>query len=300
MPSPQHQALVDTLLNAVAPVDATLTEMRRNYDQILLPYHPVEGSAVVRQDVGGIDVDFITAPGAALDRCVVFIHGGGFVLGSTRAYHEFASRISAATGSRVALIDYRLAPEAVAPAARDDCITAYRALIDNGLDPARTSFIGDSAGGGLALLLAAQLAHSEIPTPTAVVALSPWIDVAVRADMPDEKETGDPMLTPDALRWFARTYLATAAGDGPEHNALHADLTGMPPTLIQTGTRDITHRDGVMFAERAKAAGVDVVLDVYPELIHDWHAYGPDMPEGQQALAAVGAFLAKHTAGESN
>jgi len=132
-------------------------------------------------------------------------------------------------------------------------------------------------------------------TPGAAVALSPWIDVAVRADMPDEKQTGDPMLTPDGLRWFAQTYLGAASGDDPVHNALHADLTGTPPVLIQTGTRDITHQDAILFTERARATGVEVVLDVYPELIHDWHAYGPDLPEGQQALARVGAFLAEHT-----
>jgi monoterpene epsilon-lactone hydrolase len=300
MPSAQHQAIVDQLLGAVAPVDPTLSELRENYAQILLPFKPVQDTTFTTERAGGIDVDFVTAPGADADRCVVFIHGGGFVLGSTRAYHEFASRISAATASRVALIDYRLAPEAVAPAARDDCIAAYRWLIDRGADPVRTSFIGDSAGGGLALLIAAQLAHGDVPPPAAVVALSPWIDVAVRADMPDEKDTDDPMLTPDGLRWFAQTYLATASGDDPAHNALHADLTGMPPTLVQTGTRDITHQDAVLFAERARATGVEVNLDVYPGLIHDWHAYGPELPEGQQALAAVGAFLAKHTGGEIN
>jgi epsilon-lactone hydrolase len=295
MPSPEHQALVDQLLNKVAPVDPTLSELRENYDQILLPFKPVHGTTFTTENAGGADIDFVTAPGADTDRCVVFIHGGGFVLGSTRAYHEFASRISAATASRVALIDYRLAPEAVAPAARDDCIAAYQWLVDHGVDPIRTSFIGDSAGGGLALLMAAQLAKGDVPPPAAVVALSPWIDLAVRADMPDEKDTDDPMLTPDGLRWFAQTYLATASGEDPEHNALHADLTGMPPTLVQTGTRDVTHQDAVLFAERAKDAGVEIVLDVYPDLIHDWHAFGPDLPEGQQALAGVGVFLAKHT-----
>ena len=295
MPSTQHQAIVDQLLDASAPVSPTLAEMRQTYDQILLPFRPVDGTTFVKHSAGGIDVDFVTAPGAAQDRCVLFIHGGGFVLGSAHAYHELASRISAATGSRVALIDYRLAPEAVAPAALDDCMTAYRGLIEHGLDPRHISFIGDSAGGGLALLLAAQLALSGTPTPAAVVALSPWIDVAVRADMPDEKQTGDPMLTPDGLRWFAQAYLAGAAGDDPAHNALHADLTGMPPVLIQTGTRDITHQDAVLFAERARAVGVEVILDVYPDLIHDWHAYGPELPEGQQAMARVGAFLAEHT-----
>jgi epsilon-lactone hydrolase len=300
MPSPEHQTLVDQLINKVAPVDPTLTQLRENYDQILLPFKPVHGTTFTTENAGGIDIDFVNAPGADTDRCVVFIHGGGFVLGSTRAYHEFASRISAATASRVALIDYRLAPEAVAPAARDDCVAGYRWLIDNGADPARTSFIGDSAGGGLALLMAAQLADSDVPPPAAVVALSPWIDLAVRADMPDEKDTDDPMLTPDGLRWFAQTYLVTAPGGDPAHNALHADLTGMPPTLVQTGTRDVTHQDAVLFAERAKDAGVEIVLDVYPDLIHDWHAFGPDLPEGQQALAGVGAFLAKHTGGETD
>jgi monoterpene epsilon-lactone hydrolase len=300
MPSPEHQTLVDQLTNKVAPVDPTLTQLRENYDQILLPFKPVHGTTFTTENAGGIDIDFVNAPGADTDRCVVFIHGGGFVLGSTRAYHEFASRISAATASRVALIDYRLAPEAVAPAARDDCIAAYRWLVDHGADPTRTSFIGDSAGGGLALLMAAQLANGDVPPPAAVVALSPWIDLAVRADMPDEKDTDDPMLTPDGLRWFAQTYLATASGEDPAHNALHADLTGMPPTLVQTGTRDVTHQDAVLFAERAKDAGVEIVLDVYPDLIHDWHAFGPDLPEGQQALAGVGAFLAKHTGGETD
>lgn len=296
MPSTEHEAIVEQLHNTPAPVDPTLDQLRENYDQILLPFTPVEGTKISSESAGGVGVDFVTAPGAESERCSMFVHGGGFVLGSVRAYHELASRISAATRSRVALIDYRLAPEAVAPAAREDCVAAYRWLIENGADPARTSLIGDSAGGGLALLVAAQLAHNDLPTPAAVIALSPWIDVGVRADTPDEQVTGDPMLTPEALRWFAETYLASAAGNDPAHNALFADLTGLPPTLLQTGTRDVTHQDAVLFADRAKAAGVDVVLDVYPELIHDWHAFGPDLPEGQQALARVGTFLAEHVA----
>jgi monoterpene epsilon-lactone hydrolase len=297
MPSAQHQAIVDQWLNNVAPEDPTLEEMRDNYDQLLLPFAPVPDTTFETVNADGINVDFVTAPEADPDRCVVFIHGGGFVLGSVRAYHEFASRISAATGSRVALIDYRLAPEAVAPAARDDCIAAYRWLIEHGADPARTSFIGDSAGGGLALLVAAQLSQSEIPTPAAVVALSPWIDIAVRADMPDPEQVGDPMLTPEFLRWLGQTYLATIPGNDPAHNALHADLAGMPPILVQTGTRDITHMEAVLFADRARAAGVDVELDVYPDLIHDWHAYGPDVPEGREALTRACAFLAKYVGG---
>jgi epsilon-lactone hydrolase len=294
MPSAQHQAIVDQWLNTAAPQDPTLEEMRENYDKLLLPFAPVPNTTFETVNAGGIDIDYVTARGADPDRCVVFIHGGGFVLGSVRAYHEFASRISAATSSRVVLIDYRLAPEAVAPAARDDCAAAYRWLIDHGADPARTSFIGDSAGGGLALLVAAQLAHSATPAPAAVVALSPWIDVGVRADMPDPQQVSDPMLTPEFLRWLGQTYLATIPGNDPAHNAMHADLAGMPPILVQTGTRDITHMEAVQFAERARAAGVDVELDVYPDLVHDWHAYGPDVPEGRKALARVSAFLAKH------
>lgn len=297
MPSSEHEAIVAQLRDATAPTDPTLAQLRESYDQILLPFTPVEGTVITSHWADGVGVDLVAAPGADAGRTVLFVHGGGFVLGSVRAYHEFAGRISAATGSRVAVVDYRLAPEATAPAALDDCVTAYRWLVGNGADPAGTSLIGDSAGGGLALLVAAALAHSELPTPAAVVALSPWIDVAVRPDMPDERETGDPMLTPAGLRWFGETYLGGAAGDDPAHNALHADLTGMPPTLLQTGTLDVTHQDSVLFAERARAAGVELVLDVFPDLIHDWHAFGPDLPEGQEALRRVGAFLADHVVG---
>ncbi|WP_169809386.1 alpha/beta hydrolase [Actinomadura chibensis] len=271
--------------------------MRENYDRLLVPFDPDGGTTVTSESAGDVGVELISAPGTDPAKTVVFVHGGGYVLGSVRAYREYAGRVSAATGSRVALVDYRRAPEAVAPAARDDCVTAYAWLIDNGADPARTSLIGDSAGGGLALVVTAWLARSELPTPAAVVGLSAWIDVGVRADMPDEKQTGDPMLTPGGLRWFGETYLSGAAGDDPEHNALYADLTGMPPTLLQTGTRDVAHQDSVLFAERAKAASVLVELDVYDGLIHDWHAFGPGLPEGRAALARVGAFLGAHAGG---
>lgn len=292
MPSTQHQAIVDRLLSATGRPNPTLAEMREDYDQILLPFQPVQGTRITTTTAVTVPVDIVVAPGADTGACVVFIHGGGFVLGSVKAYHEYASRISEAAGAAVALIDYRLAPEALAPTAREDCITAYRWLIEHEFDVARTAFIGDSAGGGLALLTAAQLGRSAAPTPSAVVALSPWIDLGVREDMPSAEETGDPMLSVAGLRWFAHTYLGATPGNAPDHNALYADLSGLPATLIQTGTRDITHQDSVLFAERARSAGADVTVEVYPDLIHDWHAYGPELPEGRRALTQVGRFLA--------
>ncbi|MEO3856475.1 alpha/beta hydrolase [Acrocarpospora sp. B8E8] len=297
MPSPQHEAIVHYLMNAQAPADPTLAELREGYDQNLLAFTPVEGTTVSTESADGIRVDLVTAPGADPERHVLFVHGGGFVLGSAEAYREFASRISAATKARVAVVDYRRAPEATAPAALDDCLAAYRWLLARGADAARTALAGDSGGGGLALLLAARIAAAGLPVPAAVVAFSPWIDISFRPDMPDERESDDPMLTVAYLRWLAASYLAGAAADDPANNALFADLAGLPPVLLQTGTRDLTHQDSVVFAKRAEEAGVEVVLDVYPELIHDWPAFGPDLPEGQEALARVGDFLGKRLAG---
>ncbi|NEW45687.1 alpha/beta hydrolase [Nocardia cyriacigeorgica] len=293
MPSAEHEEIVQQLIDTTSPADPpTLDQMRENYDQLMLRYAVADSTTITSHSADGVGVDLVTTPGADPEQCVAFIHGGGFVLGSVRGYHEYASRISVATKSTVALIDYRRAPEAVAPAAREDCVKAYCWLAGRVADT--VSLMGDSAGGGLALLLGAQLAKSDAPTPAAVVALSPWIDVAVRAEMPDQQVTKDPMLSPAGLRWFADTYLAGVSGDNPEHNALNADLTGMPATLLQTGTRDVTHQDSVLFTERARAAGVDVVLDVYDGLIHDWHSFGPALPEGKLALARVGDFLTAH------
>ncbi|MFI6284420.1 alpha/beta hydrolase fold domain-containing protein [Streptomyces sp. NPDC051018] len=292
MTSAQHEAVVTMLENEPRRGDTTLDAMRKGYDRGLLAFRPADGTTTRVVTCNGVGIHLVSGPGASTDRTLLFVHGGGYVLGSPPAYYELAGRISTACGAQVAVVDYRRAPEAPAPAARHDVHRAYAWLLENGADASRTGLIGDSAGGGLALLVAAQLGRGDLPAPAAVVALSPWIDLSVGPDFPDESAVADPMLTREGLRWFAGTYLGGARADNPEHNALHADLSALPPALLQSGPRDITHADAGAFAERARAAGAEVVVEVSPGLVHNWHAFGPDLPEGHAALARVGEFLA--------
>ena len=246
-------------------------------------------------NAGGVSAEWIAAPGAQSDRVILYLHGGGYVTGSIKTHRAMVARIARASKGRALLIDYRLAPENLFPAAVDDATAAYRSLLAQGYAPGKIVIAGDSAGGGLALAALAALRDAHDPMPAAAVAISPWTDLEGTGDSVKTKAAKDPMVQGSDLVPMAKMYFGTHDPKNPLLSPLHADYRGFPPLLIQVGEAEVLLDDSTRVAERAKAAGVKVELEVWDDMVHVWHVFAKLLPEGQQAIDKIGTFVIAHT-----
>lgn len=256
---------------------------------------PPARTETVEKPLGTIRACRISRPETRAGRHILFLHGGAYVTGSPALYRHISWRFASAARAQFIAIEYRLAPEHPFPAALDDAFTAWTALLGEGADPAHCAIMGDSAGGGLALGLALKLRDAGFPLPGALVAISPWTDLAVTGPSA-QPPAADPMLYSDHLPKHAAQYLAGADPRDPYASPLYGDPRGLPPTLLQVGGDEILRDDSVRMAERMRAAGCKVTLEVWPRMLHVWHAFAPIMPEATRAIARVGAFIQKWTA----
>jgi acetyl esterase/lipase len=245
--------------------------------------------------LGGIPTMRVARRDAPTDRQILFLHGGAFTTGSAALYRHILWRVAAAAAARVAAINYRLAPEHPFPAALDDAVAAWLGLLDEGAEPRHCAVMGDSAGGGLALALLLKLRDMGAPLPAAAVALSPWTDLAMTGASLTRNAASDPMENPDDVPFLVHCYLGDGDPRNPYASPLYGDPKGLPPTLIQVGSDEILRDDSVRMAERMRAAGCQVELEVWPRMPHVWHAFAPVMPEARQAIARLGAFIRRHT-----
>ncbi len=220
---------------------------------------------------------------------MLYLHGGGYRLGSPATYRHFTWRIATAARARLLVLDYRLAPEHPFPAALDDALAAYRWLAANAAG--RHVVMGDSAGGGLALALLLRLRDAGLAPPDAAVVLSPWTDLALTGASLQTNAEADPMLNADDLPAFAADYLAGADPRNPYASPLYGDPTGLPPTLIHVGGDEILYDDAVRMAEKMRTAGCAVELRIWPRMPHVWHLLAPMLPEAKFAIADIGAFV---------
>ena len=251
---------------------------------------PSKGTRTEALDAGGVSAVRITVPQARENTCVLHFHGGGYVIGSAALYRDFTWRIGAAARSSVLYFDYRLAPEHPFPAALNDAMTVYR-WVAKRIDPKRLAFIGDSAGGGLALGTLYRLRDEGLPLPAAAVAISPWTDLALTGPSLQSNAAADPMMEVTHLPATADRYLAGANARHPYASPLYGDASGLPPILLQVGSDEILRDDAVRMAERLKAAGCDAEIEVWPRMPHAWHLYARILPEGREAIARAGQFV---------
>ena len=295
MPSRAMQDVIDAFRDrqqAGAGQAATTLEERRATFTPGGRVHLVPDDVLVREvSAGGVPAHWLAAPGADADRVLLFLHGGGYELGSLRSDGELAARLGRASGMRVLLPEYRLAPEHAFPAAIDDVLAAWRWLCtDQGLSARSIAVAGDSAGGGLAVALLVAARDAGEAMPAAAVLMSPTVDLSSSGASMIERVDQDPISTPDMLRQFAADYLAGADPRTPLASPLFASLSGLPPLLVQVGTADLLLSDSERLARTAAEAGVDVSLEIGEGLPHVYQIM-LGTPEAAEATEHIGTFL---------
>lgn len=240
----------------------------------------------------GAGLHRIQSTSARADRAILYLHGGAYVIGGLGSHGKLAAQIGHAAAATVYFCDYRLAPEHPHPAALDDALAAYRQLLDRGLK--NIALAGDSAGGGLALATAMAIRDAALPAPSALVLLSPWVDLTLAGESHRTHKARDPMLRAAWLRFGAQSYAKGEPNNAPSVSPLFGDLHGLPPLLIHVGSEEILLSDSEHLAGRAKKADVKTRLRVFEGLWHDFHAHARMLPESDEALAEIGEFLRHH------
>jgi acetyl esterase/lipase len=296
MVSEGMQNVINMLFQQVeAAAKKRVEEGRAKFDQLEAMLQIPNDVKIEKVDVGGVPALWISTPEAVEEHVVLYLHGGGYVQGSINTHKEFGSRISRVSSSRVLLLDYRLAPENSYPAALEDAVAAYKWLIDSqGIEPKNIIIGGESAGGGLTLATLLKLRDTGITLPTAAVILSPWADLLMTGDSMRTKAKVDPLANASDLLFLASLYIGEDDPKNPYISPLYADLKGLPPMLIQVGGAEILLNDATRIAENAKLAGIDVILDVWEDMIHMFQMFALWGPEGQEATEKIGEFIQKH------
>jgi acetyl esterase/lipase len=248
-----------------------------------------EGVSVRPVNAGGVPA-LAVAEVADRPPTLLHLHGGAYVAGSAFGFRPLAGALALATGTGLLVPDYRLAPEHPFPAAVEDALRAYRWMLDNGTPAARITLGGDSAGAGLVLSLLLTLKEQQLPQPGRVLLLSPWVDLTSDLRPPDDPEP-QPAIDPQELHRFVAAYLAGHDPGDPRVSPLTADLSGLPPMLLQGGTGDPLVSDAHRLTERARSYGVDARLELYPTSTHVFHYFWSFLPEATDALERAGAFI---------
>jgi len=241
--------------------------------------------------LGGVPAERLTSALADDKKAILYIHGGGFVAGKPANHRQLTWRLAAKTNAPVYAIDYRLAPEHPFPAGLEDCLAAYRTLLDKGIAPARIAVGGDSAGGNLTLALALKLKEVGLPQPAALVCLSPVTDLAEPAASHETNAKRDAMFDPGIFNSVPESYVPGGDVTNPLVSPLRGDPRGLPPTLFQCSGAEMLRDDSVRMAQRMKEAGVDATLEVWPNVFHVWQVAADVLPEGRKAIDNIAAFL---------
>ncbi len=291
MSQQQLQQIIQMLKAQPIETNAPIAETRAGFEQMAGMF-PIDADVKCEPvNAGGIKSEWITAPGADAGRAILYLHGGGYVIGSINTHRTLAGRLSRASKARVLVIDYRLAPEHPFPAAVEDSVAAYRWMLSTGLKASRIAVAGDSAGGGLTVATLVAIRDAKLAVPAAGACMSPWVDLEGLGDSMKTKAAVDPMVQKDGLLQMAAAYLAGKDSRTPLAAPLYADLAGLPPLLIQVGTAETLLDDSTRLAERARKAGVKVTLEPWENMIHVWQVFAPMLEEGQQAIEKIGEFI---------
>jgi monoterpene epsilon-lactone hydrolase len=291
---PNTEIAVIREMLAARPRPAGLAERRQRLDALGGQF-PVAADIMIEPvDAGGVPAEWTASPGADRSRILVFLHGGGYVSGSIASHRHMIAEAGRAAGVRTLALDYRLAPEHPFPAALEDSIAAYGFLLDQGFGPRAIALGGESAGGGLAVATLVSLREMGLDLPACLWCSSPWTDLEMTGATMQTKAAVDPMIQKPYLHELAAAYLQGADPKAPKVSPVYAALHGLPPMLIQVGSSETLLDDAVRLAAVAGAADVPVTLRIWPEMIHGFHLFHPQLEDGRRALQEVGAFIRTH------
>jgi acetyl esterase/lipase len=242
--------------------------------------------------VGDLAAEWVRAPGVRTDAAVLYLHGGGFVMGAPATHRELAARLSAATGAPLLSLDYRLAPEHPFPAAVEDAVAAYRWLLGEGHAPDRLAIGGDSAGGSISLQALIRMRDEGTDLPAAAFLMSPATDLRCEGESFTSKAGVDPLLTREMCLMTASLYAGDADPDTPLLCLARADLTGLPPLCVHVGEHDLLLSDSTRLADQARSCGVEVELRTFPGMWHVFQAAARFVPEARASIEGMGRFVA--------
>lgn len=266
-------------------------KVREIFEKRVVPILPKTVTAIAVD--GAIKGEWQKPENAKDGRAILFCHGGGYVFGSPRTHRSMSYPLAVAARADVFSLIYRLAPEHPCPAPIEDALAAFDMLVSEGRDPGSIWISGDSAGGGLTLATILALRDRGGPLPAGGLVFSPWTDMTCSGVAMKENNESDVMFTASSIHGGANRYLGNLAADDPRASPLFADLTGMPPLIVFVSNTEILRDDGIRFAEKAKAAGVDAELIVEDGLCHVWPVFNPIIPEAKRSMERCGAFIEK-------
>ena len=284
---------IDALRAAIAarPKAADIAEMRRGIDTRGRANPLADDVSVTPVSAAGVKAEWTATPNAAANRAILYVHGGGYVIGSLDSHRHAAAEMGRAAAARVLALDYRLAPEHPFPAPVEDTLAGYRYLLAQGFAPSQIALAGDSAGGGLVVAAMLAIRDAGLAQPACGWCISPWVDMESTGASITSKAGEDPTVQKAGLDFMASAYLGGADPKNPLASPLHADLAGLAPLLIQVGAAETLLDDAIRLAGLAGAAHVAVTLEVWPEMIHVWHVMHPVLAAGRRAIDNGGAFI---------
>ena len=294
MSAEQRETVEAILRQSAFPADSSVDEQRQLLRDAVSAQPLPAGVTVTAATLGSVPTAEITVDGVEPRHVVLYFHGGVYVIGDAFLAADLASQIGRRTQAKVISVDYRLAPEHPYPAAVDDALAAYAALLDNGVVPTNIAFAGESAGGGLVVATLINARDHGLPMPAAAFVMSPYVDLTLAGTSMETKRDVDPLFTRELLQTRVTDYTAGQDAGLPLISPVFADLSGLPPLLIQAGTHELLLDDAVRLAQQAAAADVEVMLDITPQVPHVFQAYSAMLEEGAAALDRAGQFLSAH------
>jgi monoterpene epsilon-lactone hydrolase len=295
MSDPQIVALRAKL--AARPRSDDYRQRRRDIDARGREYGLAADVAVEPTSANGVKAEWTVTPGADRDAALLYLHGGGYVIGSLDSHRHLVAEAGRALGTAALALDYRLAPEHPFPAAVEDALAGYRYLLARGIAPLRVVIAGDSAGGGLVVAAMLAIRDAGLAQPGAGWCISPWVDMEAIGETMNSLADVDPMVQKAGLLDMAKLYLNGTDPRSPLAAPIYADLKGLAPLVIQVGAAETLLDDAIRLARAAGLADLPVDLQIWPEMVHVWPLFHPELDAGRRALTAGAAALRAMTMG---
>ena len=291
MASEALQTVIDMLRAAPIGEGSDPLELRAGMAAATASAPPPENATVEPVRIGDVPAEWTDADGVAGDAAIVYLHGGGYIMGNLDSHRNLVANLSRAAGIRALSVEYSLAPENKFPRAVEDAVAAVQYVHAQGIAPERVIVAGDSAGGGLTAATLIALRDRGIASPAAGVLISPWLDLTQSGETMTTLADADPMVTKSLLDLCSDAYVGDGDAKAPLASPLFADLTGLPPLLVHVGTAETLLDDARRFDQAARAAQVDATLEEWEDMIHVWHTFAGLLPEANQAIDRIGAFI---------